>query len=112
MYVEDRAKDMVLRAGENIYCAEIEATIYEYPAVYEAAVFGLPHQRLGEEVAAAIYPKPGETVDPDALRAFIAARLAAFKVPSHIELLSSALPRNAAGKILKRELRDRIMARR
>ena len=59
VYVEDRAKDMVLRAGENVYCAEVEAAIYEHPAVYEAAVFGVPHERLGEEVAAAIVPKPG-----------------------------------------------------
>ena len=59
LYVEDRAKDMVLRAGENVYCAEVEAAIYEHPAVYEAAVFGLPHERLGEEVAAAVVPEAG-----------------------------------------------------
>ena len=59
VYVQDRAKDMVLRAGENVYCAEVEAAIYEHPDVYEAAVFGVPHERLGEEVAAAIVPKPG-----------------------------------------------------
>ena len=59
VYVEDRAKDMVLRAGENVYCAEVEAAIYEHPAVLEAAVFGVPHERLGEEVAAAVLPAAG-----------------------------------------------------
>lgn len=106
VHVQDRATDMVLRAGENVYCAEVEAAIYEHPGVYEAAVFGVPHQRLGEEVAAAIVPKPGATVEPAALRAFLAERLAPFKIPSRIELHAEPLPRNPAGKILKRALRD------
>jgi long-chain acyl-CoA synthetase len=106
LYVEDRAKDMVLRAGENIYCAEVEAALYEHPAVYEAAVFGLPHPRLGEEVAAVVYPKPGMTVGPEELQSFVAARLAAFKVPSQIDVIASPLPRNPAGKVLKRQLRE------
>jgi long-chain acyl-CoA synthetase len=110
VYVQDRAKDMVLRAGENIYCAEVEAVIYEHPDVYEAAVFGLPHERLGEEVAAAIVPKPGRSLDTDAFRAFLAEHLAPFKVPSHIAVHGEALPRNPAGKILKRALRDAIVA--
>ena len=59
IYVEDRAKDMVIRAGENIYCAEVEAAIYDHPAVYEAAVFGIPHDRLGEELVAAVLPQAG-----------------------------------------------------
>ena len=112
VYVEDRAKDMVLRAGENVYCAEVEAALYEHPAVHEAAVFGLPHERLGEEVAAAVVPKAGQRLDAETLRAHVAARIAAFKVPSHIEIVAEALPRNAAGKILKRSLRDDIAARR
>jgi long-chain acyl-CoA synthetase len=111
VYVQDRAKDMVLRAGENVYCAEVEAVLYEHPDVYEAAVFGLPHERLGEEVAAAIVPKPGRTIDPDALRTFVAERIAGFKVPTHIEFHTEALPRNPAGKILKRSLRDEIASR-
>ena len=73
---------MVLRAGENVYCAEVEAAIYEHPAVYEAAVFGVPHERLGEEVAVAIYPRAGQSVSADELQAHVAERLAAFKVPS------------------------------
>ena len=63
VYVEDRAKDMVIRAGENVYCAEVEAAIYEHPAVHEAAVFGVPHERLGEEVAAVVVPRPGVPAD-------------------------------------------------
>jgi long-chain acyl-CoA synthetase len=110
VYVVDRAKDMVLRGGENVYCAEVESAIYEHPNVHEAAVFGLPHERLGEEVAAAVMPKPGTTIDVDELREFLSERLAAFKVPTQIFLHDEPLPRNAAGKILKRELRDALTA--
>jgi len=109
IYVEDRAKDMVLRAGENVYCAEVEAAIYEHPDVYEAAVLGLPHERLGEEVAAVIYPREGMSIDVAELQAHIGARLAAFKVPSRIAVWDQQLPRNPAGKILKRDLRDRLV---
>jgi len=98
----------VLRAGEIVYCAEVEAAIYEHSSVYEAAVFGLPHARLGEEVAAAIVLKPGASLEPEALRAFLAKHLAPFKIPTRIELRDAALPRNPAGKILKRTLRDEI----
>jgi len=110
VYVQDRAKDMVLRAGENVYCAEVEAALYEHPDVYEAAVFGVPHERLGEEVAAAIVPKPGRELDPDALRTFLARHLAAFKIPTRIAIRGEQLPRNPAGKILKRDLRDALVA--
>jgi long-chain acyl-CoA synthetase len=103
--IEDRIKDMILRAGENVYCAEVEAAIYEHPAVHEAAVFGVPHPRLGEEVAAVVVTKPGATLEPDALRAHVAERLAAFKVPTRVVVMTAGLPRNAAGKIVKRELR-------
>jgi long-chain acyl-CoA synthetase len=108
VYVQDRAKDMVLRAGENVYCAEVEAAIYEHPDVYEAAVFGVPHERLGEEVAAALVPKPGKTLDAEALRGFLAARLAPFKIPTRVRVYGEQLPRNPAGKILKRALRDEL----
>jgi len=110
VYVQDRAKDMVLRAGENVYCAEVEAVLYEHPDVYEAAVFGLPHERLGEEVAAAVVPKPGRSIEPAALRAFLGQHLAPFKVPSRIDVHAESLPRNPAGKILKRALRDAVVA--
>jgi long-chain acyl-CoA synthetase len=112
LYVEDRAKDMVLRAGENVYCAEVEAAIYEHPAVYEAAVFGLPHQRLGEEVAATVYLKPGARLASDELQKHVRERLAAFKVPSVIDFAAEPLPRNASGKILKRQIRDALAAAR
>jgi long-chain acyl-CoA synthetase len=108
VYVQDRAKDMVLRAGENVYCAEVEAALYEHPDVYEAAVFGVPHERLGEEVAAAIVPKPGRTLEPETLRTFLAKHLAPYKIPTRIAIKADQLPRNPAGKILKRELRDEI----
>lgn len=108
VYVEDRAKDMVIRAGENVYCAEVEAAIYEHPAVYEAAVFGVPHDRLGEEVAAAVYVRSGEQLSVEELQAHVRERLASFKVPSVVSITDSPLPRNAAGKILKRELRDQL----
>ncbi len=105
LYVEDRAKDMVLRGGENIYCAEVESAVYEHPAVYEAAVLGVPHERLGEEVACVVQRKEGEALTEDELRAFLAERLAPFKVPSRIVFSDDRLPRNPSGKILKRELR-------
>ncbi len=108
IYVEDRAKDMVIRAGENIYCAEVEAAIYDHPAVYEAAVFGIPHPRLGEELVAAVLVKPGQTLDEAGLQAHVRERLAGFKVPSRVVFVDGQLPRGATGKILKRELRDSL----
>ena len=112
VFVEDRAKDMVLRGGENIYCAEVEAVIYEFEAVREAAVFGMPHDRLGEEVACAVLAKKGQTIDVDALTAYVSGKIAKFKVPTMIEVVTEELPRNAAGKILKRTIRDELVARR
>jgi len=108
VYVEDRAKDMILRAGENVYSAEVEAAIYEHPAVLEAAVVGVPHERLGEEVAAAVYVRPGQTLTAEELQAHVRQRLASFKVPTIVKLLTTPLPRNAAGKFLKRDLRDQL----
>jgi len=110
VYVSDRAKDMVLRGGENIYSAEVEAAIYEHPAVYEAAVYGIPHERLGEELACHVMVKEGTTLDVDELQQFVGERLASFKVPSRVTIVTEQLPRNASGKILKRELRDAVAA--
>jgi long-chain acyl-CoA synthetase len=106
LYIEDRAKDMVLRAGENVYCAEVESAIYDRPEVYEAAVFGVPDERLGEEVACVIQLRPGAVVSEDDLRHALADHLAPFKIPSRIVFTSEPLPRNPSGKILKRALRD------
>ena len=105
VYVEDRIKDMVLRGGENVYCAEVEAAIHEHPAVHEVAVFGVPHDRLGEEVAAVVVPRAGSSVTETELVAFLAERLAPFKVPTRLRIRPEPLPRNAAGKFLKRDLR-------
>jgi long-chain acyl-CoA synthetase len=109
VYVSDRAKDMVLRGGENIYSAEVEAAIYEHPAVYEAAVYGIPHERLGEELACHVMVKPGASLDAGELQRFVGERLASFKVPSVVTIVTEQLPRNASGKILKRELRDSVL---
>jgi long-chain acyl-CoA synthetase len=92
-----------------VYCAEVEAALYEHPDVYEAAVFGVPHERLGEEVAAAIVPKPGRVIETEALRTFLGKHLAPFKIPTRIAIKAEQLPRNPAGKILKRSLRDEVV---
>ena len=106
LYIEDRAKDMVLRAGENVYCAEVESAVYEHPDVYEAAVLGVPEERLGEEVACVVRLRAGASLTVDQLQDFVAGTLAAFKVPSRIAFTDEPLPRNPAGKVLKRQLRD------
>jgi steroid-24-oyl-CoA synthetase len=106
-YVVDRKKDVVIRGGENVYCAEVEAALHEHPAVADVAVIGLPHRMLGEEVAAVIEPRAGATIDPADMQAFVAARLARFKVPTRILLTDVPLPRTATGKVLKRELKER-----
>ena len=107
--IVDRAKDMVLRGGENIYCAEVEAAIFDHPAVKETAVFAVPHDRFGEVPGAAVVLKEGESVDEDALRQYVGERIAAFKVPERFWFLDEDLPRNANGKFLKRELKERLI---
>jgi long-chain acyl-CoA synthetase len=106
-HVVDRKKDVIIRGGENVYCAEVEAALLEQPKVRDAAVVGLPHPELGEEVAAVIQVDPLDEVPStaDALRAALAERLARFKIPTSIKLTTGELPRTATGKILKRELR-------
>jgi long-chain acyl-CoA synthetase len=104
LYVEDRAKDMILRAGENVYSAQVESAIYENPAVYEAAVFALPNERLGEEVAAAVMVRDGMSLTTEELQGFLSTRLAPYMIPSRIAFTSDPLPRNPAGKYLKREM--------
>ncbi|WP_353229720.1 class I adenylate-forming enzyme family protein [Novosphingobium sp.] len=104
-YVVDRAKDMLIRGGENIYSAEVENALYDHPAVIDAAVIGIAHPTLGEEPAAVVHLAPGQAASEQDLRDWVAARLAAFKVPVAIRFLPETLPRNANGKILKRELK-------
>ena len=109
VYIVDRAKDMVIRGGENVYCSEVEAALFEHPDVADVAVIGVPHQVLGEEVGAVIVPRPGSHLTAEDVRAHVAARLAAFNVPAHVFFRDEALPRNPAGKVLKRELRDELV---
>jgi long-chain acyl-CoA synthetase len=109
VYVEDRVKDMILRAGENVYGAEVESAIYEHPAVHEAAVFGVPHERLGEEVGVAILPNDGMTLTAEDLWSFLDGKIANFKIPTKVAIMNEPLPRNAAGKFLKRELQQQVV---
>ncbi|MFP5411825.1 MAG: acyl-CoA synthetase [Gammaproteobacteria bacterium] len=105
--VVDRKKDMIKTGGENVASREVEEVLYQHPAVAEAAVFGTPHPEWIEAVTAAIVLRGGQSADEDALKAHCRERLAGFKVPKRIVLVD-ALPKNASGKILKRELRERI----
>jgi long-chain acyl-CoA synthetase len=105
LYLVDRAKDMIIRAGENVYCVEVEHVLFEHPDVLDAAVVGVPHRELGEEVKAVVQLRPGSTATPDDIRSFAAKHLADFKVPAYVELRDEPLPRNPAGKVLKAQLR-------
>ncbi|MEM0985870.1 MAG: class I adenylate-forming enzyme family protein [Pseudomonadota bacterium] len=111
VFLVDRAKDMLIRGGENIYCIEVESALYDHPAVMDAAVVGIPHKVLGEEVGAVVQLKPGKSATEDALRQHVAGQLAAFKVPVEIQFQTEPLPRNANGKILKPDLRARFSER-
>jgi acyl-CoA synthetase (AMP-forming)/AMP-acid ligase II len=105
LYIVDRAKDMVIRGGENISSIEVEAALFEHPAVLEAAVFPVPHPALGEEVGAVVRVRAGAQVTVEELRAHTARVLAPFKVPAHIWLTDLPFPRGATGKMQKRELK-------
>ena len=104
-YIIDRAKDMLIRGGENIYCIEVENVLYDHPAVMDAAIIGIPHRTLGEEPAAVVTLKPGAEATEAELRAHVAEHLAAFKVPVQVKFWHETLPRNPNGKILKNELK-------
>ncbi len=105
LFIVDRAKDMLIRGGENIYCVEVENVLYEHPAVMDAALVGIPHKTLGEEPGAVVHLKPGTTATEGELRSFVRERLANFKVPVKVAFWPETLPRNANGKILKIELK-------
>lgn len=109
IYIVDRAKDMVIRGGENVYCSEVEAVIYRHDAIAEAAVFGIPDERLGEEVAACIVLQPGKSVTEVELREFLGKSLAKHKIPAQFWFRDESIPRNASGKFLKRELRKELI---
>jgi long-chain acyl-CoA synthetase len=102
-YIVDRKKDLIIRGGYNVYPREIEEVLYEHPDVAEAAVIGIPHAELGEDVGAAVKLKPGGTATPADLRAFARERVAAYKYPRHIWIVDD-LPKGPTGKILRREV--------
>jgi fatty-acyl-CoA synthase len=104
VYIYDRAKDMIISGGENVYPAEVESGIYGHPDVLEVAVIGVPDEKWGEAVKAVCVPKPGHTIDADSVIGWARERLAGFKVPKSVDVIE-ALPRNPSGKILRRELR-------
>jgi long-chain acyl-CoA synthetase len=109
VHIVDRSKDMIIRGGENVYCVEVEAALFEHPAVADCAVIGVPHPVLSEEVGAVVVLRPGSDVGADELARFVGERLAAFNVPSRFWFRSQPLPRNPAGKVLKRELRAELL---
>jgi long-chain acyl-CoA synthetase len=110
VYIVDRLKDIVIRGGENISCPWVEAALYDHPAVVEAAVFGVPDARLGEELAATVVTTSDE-LDEHELRDWLGKRLAAFQVPRRIETQREPLPRTASGKLAKRLIREAWLAR-
>ena len=109
VHIVDRAKDIIIRGGENVYCVEVEAALYEHPAVADCAVIGVPHPVLGEEVGAVVVLRPGTDVGADELGRFVGERLAAYNVPSRFWFRAEPLPRNPAGKVLKRQLRSELL---
>lgn len=109
IYIVDRIKDLVIRGGENIGCGGVEAALLEHPGVLEASVYGVPDERLGEEVAATLYVALG--VEPDDVRTFLRDRLPRHERPQHLHLVHAALPRVASGKIAKQQLRSEAIAR-
>jgi long-chain acyl-CoA synthetase len=109
LYIRDRVKDMIVSGGENIYPREVEEVLSEHPAVLEVAVIGVPDQRWGETVKAVVAVREGMGVTPEQLVAFCRSRLGGFKLPRSVDFVQ-ALPRNAVGKVLKWELRERYWA--
>jgi len=107
LFIVDRKKDIIIRGGENISCQEVEAAIYAHPSVSEASVFGMPDERLGEVPGAVVYCEEGPCLDKVALTAFVAERLAQFKLPVHVWFLDEPLPKLGTGKIDKVELREK-----
>jgi long-chain acyl-CoA synthetase len=108
IFIVDRAKDMIIRGGENVYSVIVEAAIFEHPDVQDCAVIGVPHPTLGEEVAAVVVLRPGRVMNAEEVGRHVAARLAKFEVPTTVIFRSDPLPRNPQGKVLKRELRDSL----
>ena len=110
MFIVDRVKDLVIRGGENISCIEVEAAIYAHPSVQEAAVFGIPEERLGETLCTSICLKPSSSLTEDEIKDFLQDKIAAYKIPSMIKIHLDELPRVASGKFSKKQLRDDFVA--
>lgn len=108
LYLSDRAKDLIIRGGENIYPAEVEAALCEHSGILEVAAYGVPDEKLGEQVGVAVVPRDGVTLSAEDVSAYAKAQLAAYKVPAHIAIHTAPLPRNAAGKVLKHELAAQV----
>ena len=107
-YILDRLKDLIVTGGENVYSGEVEAVIYEHPAVREAAVFGIPDPQWGELVTALVVLKPGNAITTDDLIAHCRRFLANYKIPRRVEFSETELPKGGSGKILKKVLRERF----
>ena len=107
LYLTDRKKDMIISGGENIASSEVERVVYELPQVVDVAVIGLPHERWGECVAAAVVLQPGASLTLEELRAHCSGKLGGFKIPKKL-VIYEALPRNPSGKVLKREIRMQL----
>jgi long-chain acyl-CoA synthetase len=107
LYIVDRLKDMIITGGENVYPKEVEDVLYARPEVEECAIIGLPDPEWGEKITAFIVARPGEKIDPEALKTFLKSRVSAFKVPKEFRVVSE-LPKSPAGKILKRQLRKKV----
>jgi long-chain acyl-CoA synthetase len=104
VFLVDRAKDMIVTGGENVYCTEVEDVLFRHPAVLEAAVFGVPDERWGEAVYAVVVPRTD--VAPEELVRHCRDAIAGYKVPKQIEMRTEPLPKTGAGKVLKRDLRE------
>src|SRR5438128_3275253 len=111
IYILDRLKDMIVTGGENVYSGEVEAVIYQHPAVKEVAVFGIPDPKWGELVMASVVLKLGKALSADTLFSFCRRCLANYKVPRSIEFSQTELPKSGSGKILKKVLREAAWAR-
>jgi long-chain acyl-CoA synthetase len=110
IYIVDRSKDMIISGGENVYSVEVENALYTHPAVLECAVIGIPHDMWGEVVHAVVVCKPGTNASEEELIAHARTQIAGYKVPRSIEFRAEALPKSGAGKILKRDLREKYWA--
>ena len=109
LFIIDRVKDLVIRGGENISCIEVESAISEHPAIFEVAVFGIPDDRLGEVLCAAASLKSNQTLETDELKNFLSNKLAAFKIPLHIKIETTPLPKVGSGKFDKPALRKEFV---